>query len=114
MSQIHSWLGLGEMNEDPILIYLARSTSLMYAVHGAVQVFTGLKIERLWPLVWLLGVLHVLIGCTMLFVDLNAGMPTYWTAGEGPPVAGLGLLILYLWNRGEKDKGVEIGLRDPE
>ena len=32
MATIHGWLGLGEFPEAPIAIYLARSTSLLYAV----------------------------------------------------------------------------------
>lgn len=101
MEHLHGLLGLGEMPVTPITIYLARSTSLMYAVHGAVTVFVGLKVERLWPMVWLLGFLHLLIGITMIGVDFSAEMPWYWTAGEGGPVAGLGGLLLFLWYRAE-------------
>ena len=81
MNTIHGWLGLGEMAQTPIVIYLARSTSILYAVHGAVMVYTGLKIERLWPMVMLLGVLHVAIGLTLIGVDINAGLPLYWILG---------------------------------
>lgn len=101
MQQLHEMLGLGEMPDAPIVTYLARSTSIMYAVHGFVTVFTGLKVERLWPMVWLLGLLHAGIGLLMIYVDISAGMPLYWTLGEGAPICGLGLFILYLWKRGE-------------
>ena len=33
----------------------------------------------------------VLIG-----VDVHAGMPWWWTAGEGPPVIAAGAVMLYL------------------
>lgn len=117
MKVIHQWLGLGEMPDSPIAVYLARSTSMLYAVHGFVTVYTGLKIERLWPMAALLGFLHVGIGLTMIGVDLNAGMPAYWVAGEGGPIAGLGALILYLWNRGNQtddadNRAEQVGLKD--
>ena len=102
MKSIHQWLGIGEMPDSSVVIYLARSTSMMYAVHGVVMFFTGLKIDRLWPMAGLLGFLHVGIGLTMIGVDLNAGMPVYWIAGEGGPIAAMGLLILYFWNRGNQ------------
>ena len=96
MSQTHSWLGLGEMPESAITLYLARSTSIMYAVHGFVMFYTGLKIESLWPMVWLIGVIHVAIGSVLIWVDISSAMPTYWTVMEGGPIAGLGVLILFL------------------
>lgn len=101
MKQCHQWLGLGEMQIQPVTVYLARSTSLLYFVHGVVTVYVGWHVERLWPMVRVLGVLHVMIGLTMIYVDLNAGMPWYWTWGEGAPVALLGGLILFMWSRGE-------------
>lgn len=107
MKTIHQWLGLGELPDSPIVVYLTRSTSMLYAVHGFVTVYTGFKIERLWPMAALLGFLHVGIGLTMIGVDLNAGMPAYWIAGEGGPIAGLGVLILYLWNRGNQNDAAD-------
>lgn len=101
MKRCHEWLGLGEMHIQPISIYLARSTSLLYFVHGVVTVYVGFKVDRLWPMVRVLGFLHILIGLLMIYVDLDAGMPLYWTCVEGAPVAGLGCLIVYLSFRGD-------------
>ncbi len=102
MERLHSWLGLGEFPVYPITIYLARSTSLLYFVHGITTIFVGWHIQRLWPMVRLLGALHLTIGLMMIYIDINAEMPLYWTSGEGAPVAGLGILILYLSACGEK------------
>ena len=101
MDKIHQWLMGEEMPVSPITIYLARSTSLMYAVHGFVMFYTGYKVTESWGMVKLLGFLHLFIGFTMIWVDINAGMPMYWTAAEGGPIAGLGGLILFLWNKGK-------------
>jgi hypothetical protein len=96
MAQFHEMLGLGEMKVQPILVYLARSTSLLYFVHGIVTVYVGIQIERLWPMARILGALHVVIGLLMIYIDLNAGLPIYWTCGEGGPIAALGALIVFL------------------
>jgi hypothetical protein len=96
MATIHGWLGLGKFPDAPITIYLARSTSLLYAVHGAVFLFVSFDLDRYRPLVFLLGWLHVVIGTTTFVTDLTAPMPWYWTAIEGVPVAAMGGAILWL------------------
>ncbi len=105
MATMHGWLGLGDLPDAPITIYLARSTSLLYAVHGSIMLTTGLRIKELGALVPLLGWIHVVIGLVMLGVDLNAGMPWYWTAVEGVPISLAGLLLLWLWKESQKQTG---------
>lgn len=99
MTKIHQWLGLGEFPDAPITRYLARSTSLLYAVHGALMLYVSFDIKRYWPLVAVFGWLHVVIGLAMLGIDLTSSMPLYWTVGEGLPIAFVGGLIVYLWNK---------------
>ena len=99
MATFHQWLGLGDFPDAPITIYLARSTSVLYAIHGAVMFYVAWHFDRCQALVPLLGFLHVVLGLTMIGVDLNAGMPLYWTAGEGLPIALTGAAILWLYRR---------------
>ena len=96
MASVHQWLGLEDFPNRPITIYLARSTSLMYGVHGFLMFYTGLTLERHWRLAAFFGWLHMLIGVTVFFIDLTTPMPLYWIAMEGPPVALLGFVLLYL------------------
>lgn len=99
MATCHQWLGLGVFPDAPITIYLARSASLLYALHGAVMVHVAWHFRRCQPMVPLIGWLHVVLGISMLAVDVNAGMPGYWTAGEGAPIALTGACILWLFHR---------------
>ncbi len=99
MAACHRWLGLGNFPDAPITIYLARSTSLMYAMHGTVMFFVAWNYDRCHALVPLIGGLHVLLGVALIGVDLNAGMPLYWTVGEGLPIAMVGGAILWLFGR---------------
>ena len=99
MATIHGWLGLGEFPDRPITIYLARSTSLLYAVHGGLILFVAFNLDRYWQLVPVIGWLHVLIGTTMFAIDLTTPMPWYWTAIEGVPVALAGLVIVWLYRQ---------------
>lgn len=99
INYLHQQLGLGEFPNSAIAFYLARSTSLLYAMHGALMFFVSFNLVRYWPLVRLLGYLHVVLGLAMLGIDVSTPMPLYWVIGEGMPVAVTGMLILWLWNR---------------
>ena len=99
MATIHGWLALGEFPDRPITIYLARSTSLLYAIHGLLILIVSFNLERYWPLVPVFGWLHVVIGLLMLGIDLTAPMPWYWTAAEGIPISIAGLVIIWLYRQ---------------
>ena len=101
MAAVHRWLGLGDFPEMPIVFYLARSTSLLYAVHGSLMVYVSFDMRRYWPLVKLFGWLHVVIGLAMFGIDISSSMPTYWIAMEGIPIAIAGWVIVLLWKKAE-------------
>jgi len=48
--------------------------------------------------------LHVALGCGLLLVDLDAGLPWWWAAAEGPSLVALGFLILVLYRRANRSK----------
>ena len=104
MAAGHEWLGLGEFPNTPITVYLARSTSLLYGVHGVLMVYTGLTMQHHWRFAWYFSALHVVIGITMFATDISAGMPLYWILGEGPPVAMLGAFMMFLCKTGYSSK----------
>ncbi|MEM9942325.1 MAG: hypothetical protein AAF939_12240 [Planctomycetota bacterium] len=105
MAWIHGILGLGEFPDRPITAYLARSTSLMYGIHGTLIFVATFDLKRYWPLVPVFGWLHIATGLTILGVDLSAPMPWYWIAGEGIPVASGGVLILWLYQKANQVNG---------
>ena len=109
MATIHGWLGLGEFPEEAITIYLARSTSLLYAIHGLLMVIVSFDLQRYWPLVPVFGWLHVALGLLMLGIDLTTPMPWYWTAAEGIPISIAGLVIIWLYRRANR---MEMGSGD--
>jgi hypothetical protein len=92
-------LGLGSLPDIPITRYMARSLSLVYAMHGAVILVVTLDWGRYKPLVPILALLHVGFGFAMLAVDLSSGLPWWWTAIEGPSLAGFGLLVFAVYLR---------------
>ena len=96
MEATHEWLGLDQFPNRPITVYLARSTALLYGVHGLLMFYTATTIDNHWRFVRVFGWLHIIMGTAMLLIDITSSMPWYWIAAEGPPVAILGVVILAL------------------
>jgi hypothetical protein len=101
MAAVHDkLLGLGPLPSEPIVEYMARCLSAVYAVHGAVVFALSFDVARYRPLVRLVGGLHVFLGACVVFTDVSAGFPLLWVVVEGPGIAAGGVLILLLsWRR---------------
>ena len=95
MASTHRWLGLGEFPRTPIVDYLARSVAAFYGFHGVLLFVISTDVVRYRPLVWYVAAISIAFGVMLLAIDIHAGLPTYWTAFEGPPVVVIGLLIAY-------------------
>ncbi len=103
MAAIHRQLGLGELPQGPIVGYLTRSLSAMYAMHGAIVYFLSLDVRRFLPVVKCLAVLGIAFGVGMFVLDVAVGMPTPWIACEGPFVIVLGSTLLWLAGRAYRE-----------
>ena len=90
----YEWLRLGQMPEAAVFGYLARSTSLLWAAHGAVVVFLTTDIDRFLPLVRFIGWLTLVMGAALLGIDAVERLPLWWTAVEGPIVLVMGAVFL--------------------
>lgn len=100
MEAMHSdVLGLGPLPDLPITKYMARSLSLVYAMHGLVMLSVSLNWPRHRPLVPIFAGLHIAFGGAMAVVDLSSGMPVWWTLCEGPAIIGVGVVILAVYRQ---------------
>ena len=99
MAVVHNWLGMGEFPAAPLTDYLARSVSALYGFHGVLLFIIAGDPVRYERIVLYLGVTNIVFGLMLFAIDLHAGLPLLWTAFEGPPVVGLGVLVLYLRSR---------------
>ena len=96
MEAVHRWLGLGELPDVPIVHYLTRSASLLYAAHGAVVVYISFNVPRYLPALRFVGGVLILCGLTMTAIDLSARMPWFWTVLEGPFLLLAGTVLVGL------------------
>ncbi|MDX2199905.1 MAG: hypothetical protein SF069_13155 [Phycisphaerae bacterium] len=96
MAWTHTQIGLGDLPRGPIVEYLTRSLSALYAVHGAVLLMLAMDVRRYRAVIAGVGGLHAAFGLTTVWIDWVAGMPMWWTANEGGPVAVVGGVIFWL------------------
>ena len=96
MQRIHAGIGLGELEYTPLMSYLTRTLSAMYAVVGAVLLFISLDIRRYLPLIRLLGIIALAGGVGVTVLDAMLRLPAFWTLLEGPLTIGLGVALLVL------------------
>ncbi|HVA51848.1 MAG TPA: hypothetical protein VNH11_36235 [Pirellulales bacterium] len=96
MAAVHAWLGMGTLPHAPVVDYLARSASLMYAQHALVFLFLSGDVRRYRPLIHFMAVVAMVSGGIMLAIDLVAAIPLFWTLIEGPGYIVLALAVLAL------------------
>lgn len=101
MALMHARLGLGDLPDAPIISYLTRSASALYALHGAMFLLAAGDVRRYAPLISLMAYGAVVLGAALAGIDMAAGMPLYWTAIEGPSYLLIGLAMLALQRRVE-------------
>jgi hypothetical protein len=96
MNAIHKWLGLGGLPNQPIVGYLARSTSAFYAFFGSLLWCLSFHLHRYRPVIHFVGAAMVVFGVILFIVDLREGLPLYWSLTEGPINTAFGVIIMFL------------------
>jgi len=96
MEASHVWLGLGQMPEGSVLMFLIRQASYTYGMHGISLWLIASDVKRFRPLLLLNGISFLLAGPVFFIIDYTAGMPMWWTATDGPSCGLFGLAILWL------------------
>ncbi len=99
MDACHAWLGLGPLPQGPIVEYLARSTSALYAMMGGLVWLAAGDPRRYERVIAYLAAIVAVLGVVIGVVDLRLGMPLLWTLGEGPGTVLMGLVLRILLAR---------------
>ncbi len=96
MAAIHGRLGMGELAYTPLLSYLIRTLSAMYASMGAILLFVSRDVGRYRSLISFLGWLGLVEGAGVTALDALLRLPLFWTAAEGPLTVALGGVLIAL------------------
>jgi hypothetical protein len=98
MATIHAYLGLGELPRTPLVEYLTRSLSLVYAGWGPILLVLSREVKRYLPVLWVFAWLSVAFVPTLLVLDVVSDMPLSWTLAEAVSVSVFaGLTLLFVW-----------------
>ena len=96
MDSIHQGLGMGPLSDDPVVGYVARSTSALYALIGGLLWVVSFDPGRHRRVLIYLGAAVTVFGAALLVVDWVEGLPLAWKLWEGPFVMVFGLTMLFL------------------
>ena len=95
----HDWLGLGALPEGPIVEYLARSLSALYATLGGLMLLVAADVRRHAAVITYLAGTHLALAGVVLVTDISVGMPWGAAVCEVTGAAGFGLAVLLLQAR---------------
>ena len=101
MEVSHAWLGLGEMPDGPIIMFMIRQASYVYGMHGISLWVLASNVERFRPLIILNGISFLLAAPVFFAIDYTAAMPLWWTVADTLGCAFFGGALLLTSRRGE-------------
>ncbi len=99
MQRVNDALGLAPLADTPLIQYLTRSLSGVYALFGVLTIYIGLDVRRYRRLIVVIGWLTCLLGVALTVVDFAVGMPPSWSWGEGPPTVLVAGAMIWLARR---------------
>jgi hypothetical protein len=82
MSAVHQWLGLDVLPDMPMIGYLTRSLSALYAFLGTACWFLSRDVRRYAPFLRFMVSISLFFGATLCAIDTLVEMPTLWTLIE--------------------------------
>ena len=104
MEVSHLWLGLGEMPEGPLIMFMIRQASYTYGMHGVSLWVLASDVDRFRPLVTLNGVSFLLAALVFFLIDYTSGVPLWWTAADTLACALFGAAVLWLGRGSGREK----------
>jgi len=101
MEIAHTWLGLGEMPNGAIIMFMIRQASYTYGMHGVSLWVIASNVER-FRLLIILNAISFLIAAPVFFlIDQTSGMPFWWTLGDTFGCGSFGAALLWLSRRND-------------
>lgn len=94
--EIAEELGFEPFPATPLTFYLARNLSLLYGFVGCAMLVIASDFSRYRPLVSKVGIGAIAFGSFQFLVDIQSGMPMWWTLYESLSTILGGVLILVL------------------
>ena len=104
-ARVHALAGLGAIPDAPIVSYLTRSASSLYALYGALLLYLASDVVRHLGVVRFLALAAQAHALVLVVIDINAGLPAWWIVAEGSVYLGWSGMVLWLVRRTARANG---------
>ena len=115
MAVVHEWLGMGVLPDNPVVEYLARTTSALYGFLGGLYLVLATDVRRFARVITYSAVATLLISAVNTALCLRAGMPTWWMWSDVVACWLFGVGILFLQRSADslrKNSGPDVQASD--
>ncbi len=92
----HAWLGMGEMPNGPLLMFMIRQASYTYGVHGLSLWLIASDVDRFRPFVVFNAIAFLVAAPVFFLIDFTSGMPWWWAVGDPGSCGLFGAALLLL------------------
>ena len=96
MEVSHEWLGMGQMAEGSLIMFMIRQASYAYGMHGVSLWILATDVVRFRPLVLFNGISFLLAAPVFVVIDYTSGMPWWWTISDPLSCGVFGAALLWL------------------
>jgi len=95
----HAWIGLGEMPDGPLLMFMIRQASYTYGVHGLSLWLIATDVDRFRPFVVFNAIAFLVAAPVFFLIDFTSGMPSWWAVSDPASCGLFGATLLFLSRR---------------
>jgi hypothetical protein len=96
MVRIHALLGLGAFPAGEVVVYLARTLSGLYVIHGGLLWLVACDLDRYASVLRYVIYTGLAFSVLVTIAGFQAGFPLLWIVAEGPGLFVLSLALLAL------------------
>src|SRR5688572_5850450 len=82
MIAVHQWLGMGTLQHQPVVEYLARATSALCALYGGLLLVLAQDVRRYAPAITYQALATIVTATIGAILGVRAGMPAWWMLGD--------------------------------
>ena len=95
----HAWIGLGEMPDGPLLMFMIRQASYTYGMHGLSLWLIATDVDRFRPFIVFNAIAFLVAAPVFFLIDFTSGMPWWWALSDPASCAVFGAALLFLSRR---------------
>lgn len=82
MALTHEWLGMGVLPDQPVVEYLARTTSALFAIYGGLLLILATDVQRYGRVITYQAAVTLVAATVGAVFGWRAGMPAWWMIGD--------------------------------